>query len=158
MAMLARNALGMAGPIPFAGQLDDPSLGVVAGFGELQSVDKEYAWKGGRWVVRTESGQRFPAMLTMLLFDSSGVNKDAALDEHRVLLKSLVAAATTDQAVPAIAAGAIDWLLYDWLLAHRDGPDSGAIEIKSGGTDDALMIVAAASTAASIRRRLLPQA
>jgi hypothetical protein len=155
MGTLARDTLGLAGPVPFAGQLDDPSLGVVAGYGELVTVDADAPWRGGRWVVRTEDGRRLPATLSMLLFDSSGVNKDAALDEHRSLLRSVVASASEPDAVPEITAGAVDWLLYDWLVAHRDGPDSGAIELRSGQVDDARMIVAAAGTSAAIRQRVI---
>ncbi len=151
LSILARSRVGRNGPVPFAGQLDDPSLGVVAGFGEMVFVDQDKPWRGGRWLVRTEAGQRFPAMLSMLLFDSSGVNKDAALDEHRAALDGAVAAAQLPEADASVAAGAVDWLLYDWLLAHRDGPDSGAIEIKSGRVADAVMIVSAAAASARLR-------
>ena len=54
------------------------------------------------------------------------------------------------------AACAIDWLLYDWLMAHRDGPDSGAVEIR-GPQTDAAMIVHAASASVVCRARLDPQ-
>jgi len=152
MSILARSCVGRSGPVPLAGQLDDPSMGVIAGFGEMVVVDSVQPWRGGRWVVRTEAGKRFPAMLSMLLFDSSGVNKEAALDEHRAALVGVVAAAQSADADPDVAAGAIDWLLYDWLLAHRDGPDSGAIEIKSGRLADATMIVSATAASATLRR------
>ncbi|MCB0946535.1 MAG: hypothetical protein KDB49_16850, partial [Mycobacterium sp.] len=89
----ARQPLGLLGPAPFDGELDDPSVGVIGGFGEFHQVDPDRPWKGGRWVVRTEAGQCFPLTLSMLLFDSSGVNKEAARVEHRDALRSVVSAA-----------------------------------------------------------------
>lgn len=85
------------------------------------------AWAGGRWVVRTEAGQRLPLTLSMVFFDSSGTNKEGARKEHRDVLKSVVAAADAPDADPFAVTCAIDWLLYDWLMAHRDGPDSAEI-------------------------------
>ena len=38
-------------------------------------------------------------------------------------------------------------------MAHRDGPDSGAVEIRSGHSDDAVMIVRAAGASARVRAR-----
>jgi len=73
----------------------------------MVAVDSAQPWRVGRWLARTEAGQRFPAMLPMLL--------------------------------------------YDWLLAHRDGPDSGAIEIKSGRLADAAMIVSATTSSKTLR-------
>ncbi|MCW2899346.1 MAG: hypothetical protein JWO67_1611 [Streptosporangiaceae bacterium] len=84
----------------------------------------------------------------MLLFDSSGVNKDAALEEHREAIRSVLAAAKTAEADQLAVACALDWLLYDWLMAHRDGPDSAAIEIPKGREGEAVLIVDA--TAASV--------
>jgi hypothetical protein len=147
----ARQPLDLLGPAPFDGELDDPSLGVVGGFGEMHQVDPDRPWKGGRWIVRTEAGRRYPATLAMLLFDSSGVNKDAALEEHREALRSVITSAKARDADPLAVACALDWLLYDWLMAHRDGPDSGAIEIPKGRERDATLIVEAA--AASVRAR-----
>jgi hypothetical protein len=146
----AREPLDLLGPAPFDGELDDPSLGVIGGYGEMHQVDPAKPWKGGRWIVRTETGQRYPATLSMLLFDSSGVNKDAALQEHREALRSVLTAAKTVDADPLAVACALDWLLYDWLMAHRDGPDSGAVEIPKGREHEATLIieVAAASVAA----------
>lgn len=147
----ARQPLDLLGPAPFDGQLDDPLLGVVGGFGEMHQLDPDRPWMGGRWIVRTEAGPRYPATLAMLLFDSSGVNKDAALDEHRAALRSVLTAAGTSGADPLAVACALDWLLYDWLMAHRDGPDSAAIEIPEGREPDAELIVAA--TAGSVTAR-----
>lgn len=42
---------------------------------------------------RRRTGTRTPLTLAMLMFDSSGVNKDAALDEHRIALAALIATA-----------------------------------------------------------------
>jgi hypothetical protein len=89
-AIRARQPLDLLGPAPFDGELDDPSLGVVGGFGEYHQVDPEKPWKGGRWIIRTEAGPRYPLTLRMLLFDSSGVNKEASLDEHREALRSVM--------------------------------------------------------------------
>jgi hypothetical protein len=89
IATRARMALGLAGPTPFAGQLTDPRIGVVAGLGQFQTVSQEEPWRGGRWVVQSQEGPRYPLTLSMLLFDSSGVNKDAALVEHRTALSAL---------------------------------------------------------------------
>lgn len=150
-SILAREPLGLLGPAPLDGALDDPSLGVVGGFGEMCQVNPDRPWQGGRWIVRTESGLRYPLTLSMLLFDSSGVNKDAAHNEHRDALSLVVSAAGAAGADPLSAACALDWLLYDWLMAHRDGPDSAEIVFPKGRDADAGVIVAA--TAASVRAR-----
>ncbi|GEL20520.1 hypothetical protein [Pseudonocardia asaccharolytica] len=153
----ARLPLGLLGPAPLDGQLDDPSLGVVGGFGELHQVDPAQPGKGARWVVRTEEGRRYPATLSMLMFDSSGVNKDAALDEHREALRAVTVAAIAADVDPLAAACGIDWLLYDWLMAHRDGPDSAAIALKGKSVDgDATMIVCAAAASARARATIDP--
>lgn len=156
MGYLARAKLDLTAPEPLAGQLDDPGVGVVAGYGDLIEVRPGAAAYGSRWVIRTEDGQRFPASLSMLLHDSSGVQKDAALDEHRAALTATVSAADDADADPFVISAAIDWLLHDWLMAHRDGPSSGAVEITSGKLDDALMIVAAAATSARMRSAFDP--
>lgn len=155
MAIRARMALGMAGPTPFAGELADPSTGVVAGYGRLQHVDPERPWCGARWVVVTEGGPNYPLTLSMLLFDSSGVNKDSALDEHREALRGVTAVATGPDADPFTVAGAIEWLLYDWLMAHRENA-SAAITMPANRTGDAEMIVAAADALVLARARLDP--
>lgn len=147
----AREPLGLLGPAPLDGELDDPTLGVVSGFGEMCQVDSARPWKGGRWIVRAESGLRYPLTLSMLLFDSSGVNKDAARNEHRDALSSVVSAASFPGADPLAVACALDWLLYDWLMAHRDGPDSAEIVFPKGRDADAAVVVAAAGV--SVRSR-----
>lgn len=68
----ARGPLDLLGPVPFDGELDEPSIGVVGGYGQMCQVDPDRPWMGGRWIVRTESGQRLPLTLSMLMFDSSG--------------------------------------------------------------------------------------
>lgn len=151
MSVLARQPIGALGGAPLEDELDVPEIGVVGGFGELVQVDQARPWAGSRWIVRTPEERRLPATLAMLMFDSSGVFKDAALDEHRAALRVLIEATDDPRADPLAAACSIDWMLYDWLMAHRDGPDSGAIEVQ---TDvDAAMIVEAA--AAAIRCRAL---
>ena len=152
----ARMALGTDGPRPLAGELHDPSAGVVAGHGRFREVSIEQPWRGGRWVLESEDGQRFPLTLSMIMFDSSGVNKDAALDEHRDALRSVTKAATDPTADPFVVSGAIDWLLYDWLMAHRESPESAAIEIRSNRKEDAALIVEAAAAAAAARIRIDP--
>jgi hypothetical protein len=128
----ARQPLGLLGPAPFDGELDEPTLGVVGGYGEFCQVDPDQPWRGGRWVVRTEAGQRFPLTLSMLIFDSSGTNKEGARKEHREALASVVEAAGLPDADPMSLTCALDWLLYDWLMAHRDGPDSAEIVFPRG--------------------------
>jgi hypothetical protein len=150
-SICARRPVGLLGPAPFDGQLDEPSVGVISGFGQLQQIDPARPWKGGRWILKTNSGQRYPLTLSTMLFDSSGVNKDAARREHREAIESCIAAAASAEADPFAAACALDWLLYDWLMAHREDPDSAAIQIPKGHESDAVMIVAAA--AASVRAR-----
>lgn len=147
----ARQPLGLLGPAPFDGELDDPTIGVIGGYGEMVQVDPEKPWKGGRWIVRTETGQRYPLTLSTLLFDSSGTNKDAARQEHRDAMMSVMTAAESASADPFGVACALDWLLYDFLMAHRDGPDSAAIVLPKGREGDAQLIVAA--TAASVVAR-----
>jgi hypothetical protein len=155
-AILAREPLGLLGPAPFDAELDDPSLGVIGGFGEMHLLDPAKPWKGGRWVVRTETGQRFPLTLSMLLFDSSGVNKDAARKEHVGALESVVAAARSADADPMAVTCALDWLLYDWLMAHRDGEDSAEIVFPKGGESAAGVIVAAAAASVAARATFDP--
>lgn len=150
-SMRARHPLGLLGPAPLDGELDEPTIGVIGGFGEMCQVDPDKPWKGGRWVVRTEAGQRYPLTLSTLLFDSSGTNKDAARDEHREAIRSVIAAAESASADPFAVACALDWLLYDFLMAHRDGPDSAAIILGKGREADAELIVVA--TAASVAAR-----
>jgi hypothetical protein len=156
MGYLSRAALGLVGSEPLAGELADPGLGVVAGYGELVDVSPDSPSAGKRWVIRTEDGRMLPASLSLLLHDSSGVQRDAALDEHRAALAQVVDLAGAD-AVTLGTAAAIDWLLHDWLMAHRDGPSSGAVEITSGKLDDALMIVEAAAASTRIRAAYDPE-
>lgn len=150
-SILARQPLGLLGPAPFEGDLDDPGLGVVGGYGEFHRVDPDKPWMGGRWVVRTEAGQRFPLTLSMLMFDSSGANKEGARKEHRDALMAVVQGASLPEADPMAVTCALDWLLYDWLMAHRDGPDSAEIVFPRGYDDAAALVVSAA--AASVRAR-----
>lgn|SRR5690349_14465641 len=159
IAIHARMALGTAGPTPLAGQLADPRLGVVAGLGQFHQVSADEPWRGGRWVVQADDGSRYPLTLSMLLFDSSGVNKDAALQEHREALSSLtkpeVADGLSEQESLAMA-GAVEWLLFDWLTAHRESADSAAIEIRNERIEDAAMIVAAAAAVARLHATVDP--
>lgn len=151
MGYLAHGTLGLTAPEPLADSLADPGVGVVAGFGELVEIAPGNPTRGSRWVIRTENGRLLPASLSLLVHDSSGVQKDAALDEHRAALIAATEAAGPPAADPLVAGAAIDWLLHDWLMAHRDGPSSGAVEITSGKLEDALMIVRAAATSARLR-------
>jgi hypothetical protein len=155
-SILARKPLGLLGPAPFDGELDEPSLGVVGGYGEFQQVDPELPWKGGRWVLRAESGQRFPLTLSMVFFDSSGANKDGARKEHRDALASVVAGAKAPGADPLAVTCAVDWLLYDWLMAHRDGPDSAEIVFPKGYESEAALVVSAAASSVAARATFDP--
>jgi hypothetical protein len=152
----ARQPTGLLGPPPLDGQLDEPPLGVVAGFGEMVQVDPQRPWLGGRWVLRAESGERYPLTLSTMLFDSSGVNKEAARREHRQVIEACVAGLDRPEADPLAIACALDWLLYDWLMAHREDPDSAAIVIPRGHESDAAMIVAAAAASVAARARFDP--
>lgn len=152
----ARQPLGLLGPAPFEGELDDPGLGVVGGYGEFHHVDPDQPWRGGRWVVRTEAGQRFPLTLSMLMFDSSGANKEGARKEHRDALRGVVEAAKLPEADPMAATCALDWLLYDWLMAHRDGPDSAEIVFPKGYDDAAALVVSAAAGSVAARATFDP--
>jgi hypothetical protein len=164
MGVMARHPLGLLGPAPLEGELDTPGTGVVAGYGDLLWVDGDRAWLGARWVVRTDDQRRLPATLSMLVFDSSGVNKDAARDEHRTAIGEVLAALDDGDSAgaehrgidPLGAASALDWMLYDWLMAHRDGPDSAAVDVKNRA-DDAAMIVRAAAASVALRARLDPE-
>jgi hypothetical protein len=152
----ARRPLGLLGPAPFDGELDDPGLGVVGGYGEFHKVDPDKPWKGGRWVVRTDSGQRFPLTLSMVMFDSSGANKEGARTEHRDALQAVVAAARLPDADPMALTCALDWLLYDWLMAHRDGPDSAEIVFPRGFDAAAALMVSAAAASVAARATFDP--
>ncbi|MBJ7339447.1 hypothetical protein [Mycolicibacterium sp.] len=155
-SILAREPLGLLGPAPFDGELDDPAIGVIGGFGEMQQVDPDKPWKGGRWVVRTETGRRFPLTLSMLMFDSSGVNKEASRKEHLEAIRSVLTAVRSAGADPMAVTCALDWLLYDWLMAHRDGPDSAEIVFPKGYESDAGVIVAAAAASVAARATFDP--
>lgn len=156
MSIRLRQSIGLMGPAPFDGVLDPPGPGVVGGRAGLHPVDQAEPWRGSRWLVVTDAGGRLPATLSMLLFDSSGVDKDATLTEHREALIRVTDAVLDPAAEPMVASGAVDWLLFDWVMAHREereGGDSGAVEITSGGTDTSRMIVRAAAASATVRAR-----
>lgn len=155
-SILARQPLGLLGPAPLDGALDEPTIGVVGGFGEMCEVDPAKPWLGGRWVVRTEQGQRFPLTLPMLMFDSSGVNKEAARQEHMDALQRVLDASRRPDAEPAGVACALDWLMYDWLMAHRHGPDSAEIVFPKGHEGSAAILVAAAAASVSARATFDP--
>lgn len=158
MGVRLRHAVGMTGPPPLDGELDDPAAGVVSGRGGLHWADEARPWKGARWLVVTDDHppRRLPATLGMLLFDSSGVDKEASLTEHREALRRVSEAVAGSGVEPLAASGAVDWLLFDWLMAHRESPDSGAVEIRSGRSDDARMIVRAAGASIRVRARFDP--
>lgn len=168
LAIRARMATGAAGPAPFDGELAQPHPGVMSGHGQFQQVSREtpvtgpataaaptaaraVSWRGGRWVLAATDGERYPLTLDMVLH-GSGTEKDGALDEHRDALRTLTELASAPglpaEADPAVLAGALEWLLYDWLMAHRESARSAAIEIRSGRPADAAMIVQAASALA----------
>ncbi len=152
----ARGPLDLLGPVPFDGELDEPSIGVVGGYGQMCQVDPDRPWMGGRWIVRTESGQRLPLTLSMLMFDSSGVEKESARKEHLDALNAVIDSAGMPDADPLAVSCAIDWLLYDWLMAHRDGPDSAEIVFPRGHETDAGVVVAAAAASVSARATFDP--
>ncbi len=159
MSILARQSLGLLGPAPLDGALDVPELGVVGGHGDFVVVDPGRPWRGGRWVLRTESGRRLPLTLEMMLFDSSGVNKDAARREHLDAMESVVTAAGMPGADPLDVACALDWLLYDWLMAHRDGPDSAGVLLPGDSAAQqraATVTVAAAAGSVTARASIDP--
>lgn len=156
MSIRTRQSIGLMGPAPFDGSLDVPGPGVVGGKAGLHWVDETADWRGARWLVIADDGRRLPATLSMLLFDSSGVDKDAALTEHREALARVTDAVVGPGVEPMTASGAVDWLLFDWVMAHRESPDSGAVEIKSGRVADARMIVLAAAASAAVRARFDP--
>lgn len=156
VAVHARRPLDLLGPVPFDGELDEPTVGVVGGFGEMQQVDPARPWAGGRWVVRTQDGRRLPLTLAMLLRDSSGVHKDAALAEHREALRGVLDAAASPGADPLAVACALDWLLYDWLTAHRADPDSAAVTVPPDRPDDAELVVDAAAGSVAARATVDP--
>lgn len=156
MSIRAREAVGLIGAAPFDGELDVPTLGVVGGRGGLHWVAEDEPWRGARWLVVTDDGRRLPATLSMLLHDSSGVDKAATLEEHRSALATVTEAVTVPDADPFVACGAVDWLLFDWVMAHRESPDSGAVELRSGRVADARLIVRAAAASVRVRRRFDP--
>ena len=154
LAIRARMALGTDGPGPFDGMLCEPRAGVLAGHGQFHWTEPAVPCRGGRWLLVAQDGQRYPLTLDTLLH-GSGVEKDGALDEHRAALRRLSAVAeqprSADDTDPAVLAGAIEWLLYDWLMAHRESQRSAAIEIRSGRPADAAMIVQASAALAAAR-------
>ena len=99
---------------------------------------------------------RNPLTLSMLMFDSSGTNKEGARTEHREALSAVVEAAQLPEADPMAATCALDWLLYDWLMAHRDGEDSAEIVFPKGYEDAAGMVVAAAAASVAARATFDP--
>ena len=153
LSIRLRQSLGLMGAAPFDGSLDKPAPGVVGGLAGLYWVDESEPAKGARWLVVTPEGSRLPATLAMLLFDSSGVDKDSTLDEHRDALLRVTEAVSSRRADPYAASGAVDWLLFDWVMAHRESADSGAVEIGAGRGADARMIVQAAASSVEVRSR-----
>ena len=119
-SICARRPLGLLGPAPFDGELDDPALGVVAGF------------------------------------DSSGVNKDAARVEHLDAIERVLTAADRPEADPLAVACALDWLLYDWLMAHRADQDSAEIVMPKRHESDAGLLVRAAAASVAARATVDP--
>ncbi|MEQ6902902.1 hypothetical protein [Nocardioides sp. YIM 152588] len=167
LGIRARWVLGLTGPAPFDGSLDTPGVGMVGGHAGLHWAEDGAPWRGARWLVVTDDGRRLPATLSMLLHDSSGVAKDAALTEHRDALAAVTEAVvdpagppmTTFGEAPMVASGAVDWLLFDWVMAHRErteSGDSGAVVIPTGRVRDARLIVAAADASARVRARFDP--
>ena len=154
----ARHPLGLVAPPPLAGRFDEPPIGGVSGTTRFAAAGDE-AWRGGHWIIETEDGRRLPAMLTTLLYDSSGVDREDVQDTHRAALRGAIDA--TDDAVAEIdtaatAAGAIDHLLVDWLLAHRYEDGDLAVRVDGGRIDDAWLIVDAAAASVRVRRQLDP--
>lgn len=84
------------------------------------------------------------------------MNKDAARKEHLEALQSVIASAQRAEADPLAVTCAVDWLLYDWLMAHRDGPDSAEIVFPKGHEADAGVVVAAAATSVTARATFDP--
>ena len=68
----------------------------------------------------------------------------------------MISAARTAEADPLAVTCAVDWLLYDWLMAHRDGPDSAEIVFPKGHELDAGLIVAAAAASVAARATFDP--
>ena len=66
MSIRARASLGLIGPAPFDGDLDEPRLGVVGGRAGLHAVSETERWRGSRWLVVADDGRRLPATLSML--------------------------------------------------------------------------------------------
>lgn len=160
LAIRARMAVGVGGPTPFEGELAEPAPGVMSGHGQFRHVSHETPeepWRGGRWVLAANDGARYPLTLDMVLH-GSGTEKDGALDEHRAALRALTEIATAPDlpadADPVVLAGALEWLLYDWLMAHRESERSAAIEIRSGRPADAAMIVQGAGALGASRARI----
>lgn len=160
LAIRARLAVGAAGPTPFEGELAEPRPGVIPGHGQFRQVPdetQEEPWRGGRWVLVATDGERYPLTLDMVLH-GSGTEKDGALDEHRAALRALTDIATApgppENTDLVVLAGALEWLLYDWLMAHRESERSAAIEIRSGRLADAAMIVQGAAALAASRARV----
>jgi hypothetical protein len=124
--------------------------------GKFHWTDPGVPWRGGRWLLVAQDGPRYPLTLDTLLH-GIGVEKDGALDEHRTALRAVSALAwpndPSGDTDSVVLAGAIEWLLYDWLMAHRESERSAAIEIRSGRPADAAMIVHAAAALAATRTR-----
>lgn len=156
MSILARFPLDLLGPAPLDGELDEPPIGVIAGHGQMQLVDPDRPWAGGRWVLQSEAGQRFPLTLSTMMFDSSGVNKEAARREHRDTIAACVDSADQPDADPFTVAAALDWLLYDWLMAHREDSDSAAITFPKGHESDAAVLVSAVRASICVRATFDP--
>ncbi len=91
-----------------------------------------------------------------MFFDSSGVNKEAARKEHRDALQAVVAAARSPEADPLTVTCAVDWLLYDWLMAHRENADSAEIVFPKGYEGDAALVVSAAAASVAARATFDP--
>ena len=129
--------LDLLGPAPFDGELDEPSLGV------RQRIRADGAGRYREAVegrpVDPEIGIR-PTISADIVDD---VVRQLRGEQGRRPTRTprgdrtCIATAVAPDADPFTVACALDWLLYDWLMAHREDPDSAAIQIPKGHDSDA---------------------
>lgn len=155
VSIRARDLLSMTGPVPFDGMLDElPARGLT---GRARLAWRDEPWQGARWLLTTDDGRRVPTDLRTLLAEiTNRRDRESILREHREALDLVVLAAAADGAEPMAASGAVDWLLFDWLMAHRDEYAPQGVRIHVDRVEDARMLIGAATISARLRARYDP--
>ena len=117
-----------------------------------QEQSPALAAKGGVVQLTRTAAIEYAARGIRVVANAGGVNPLACRDA----LQAVVSAARSPEADPLAVTCAVDWLLYDWLMAHREDPDSAEIVFPKGHEADAALIVSAAAASVISRATFDP--